>query len=466
MWLDAPFFNILEKMAGLQSYFLAQAWFVARIVLFISLGFAAIKYAMHGEGLKDTVAKSAVAFILFAILMHAYPRMVRGINSVIYEWANISTYENSGVRGMFLDRQQDAYFWTGKLDSTEEGYSQIVQVIYDEGGQPQDLLLNIFDQRHQFISPNAVIRILMLITESILNKANKYSVWDNFDKLLLLFLTAIAVILCGVFGSLQYFICALEFTLITSVGVILLPFMLWDGSKFLTEKLIGALTGFFIKMLFCTITMLFTFYGYLAFMTRGFDGTINEVVYVIFISVFYMMLCQSGPQLAVTLLTGTPQMSLMEGVHAVGAYAAAGAAGGAASKFIAQKAAAGTVLGTGMTAQAVGAAGAVRQLGGSRGDAAHAALKSVGVSAATTVRSGVHNMGRSLLGSGGAGHGAGRPGGSGGINRFSSLDAIRTPTDDGKSKLLSEHLKAKYHKGQDIGLDHLITKEPQPPVSK
>jgi hypothetical protein len=462
MWLDAPFFNILEKLSALQSYFLSQAWFIARIVLFLSLGFAAVKYAVNGEGLKDSIAKSSIAFVIFVILMNAYPAMITGINSIIYEWANVSTYESSGVKGMFQDRQNDAYFWSSKLDRTEEGYSEIVQIVYDEGGQPQDLLLNIFDSRHQFISPNAVIRVIMLIAESILNKANKYSIWDNFDKLLLMFLTAVAVILCGVLGSLQYFICALEFTLITSVGVVLLPFMLWDGSKFLMEKLIGALLGFFIKMLFCTITMLFTFYGYLAFMTRGFDGTINEVVYVIFISIFYMMLCQSGPQLAVSLLTGTPQMSLMEGAHAVGAYAAAGAAGVSAGKFAAQKAVAGTVLGTGMVSQAAGAAGAVRQLGGSRGEQAQAALKSAGSSAAGSARSAAHGLGRSLLGSGGHGPG-GRSPASGGVNRFSALEEMRTPNPDGTGKTLREHAAAKYRKGQDIGLNHLIKKEDPAP---
>jgi hypothetical protein len=136
MWLDAPFFNILEKLSGLQSYFLTQAWFIARIVLFLALGFAAIKYAVNGEGLKDSIAKSAIAFAAFAILMNVYPAMIKGVNGIIYEWVNVSTYENSGVKDMFVDRQNDAVFWTSKLDQTEDGYSDIVQIVYDEGGKP------------------------------------------------------------------------------------------------------------------------------------------------------------------------------------------------------------------------------------------------------------------------------------------------------------------------------------------
>jgi hypothetical protein len=37
-------------MAGLQSYFLAQAWFVARIVLFSALGFAGLPVMCHDKG--------------------------------------------------------------------------------------------------------------------------------------------------------------------------------------------------------------------------------------------------------------------------------------------------------------------------------------------------------------------------------------------------------------------------------
>ncbi|GHU78520.1 hypothetical protein FACS189462_3320 [Spirochaetia bacterium] len=464
MWLDAPFFTILDKLADLQSYFLGQAWFIAQIVLILCLGFAAIKYAVNGEGLKDSIAKLGMAFVMFSVLMYGYPKIITGISEIVYEWSNISTYESSGIKEMFLNRQNDVSFWVAKIDETAPEHSEVIQVIYDQGGRPQDLLINIFDDKHMFISPNAVIRIIMLIAEGILNKANQYSVWNNFDKMILILLSAIAVILCGILGSLQYFICALEFTLITSVGVIMLPFMMWDGGKFITEKFIGAIVGFFIKMLFCTITMLITFYGYLALMTRPFDGTINEVVYVVFISIFYMMLCQSGPQLAVTLLTGTPQMSLMEAAKAVGAYAATGAAGMAAGKFVASKATQGAVSGGGAVAQAAGAVGAVKALGGGKGEQIQAAGKSVGASAAAGVQSLAHGLGRSLMGSGNGGGGKGgrnnqASNNAGGINRYSRLAEYRQPNAEGQSKTIREHLASQYQRGENRGLDQMIRKE-------
>jgi hypothetical protein len=146
MWLDAPFFNILDKLAGLQSYFLGQAWFVARIVLLLCIGFAAIKYAVNGEGLKDSIAKMGIAFILFTVLMSSYPKIVKGISGIVYEWSNISTYENSGIRNMFQTRQGDVSFWLAKIDPTAPEHSEVIQIIYDDGGRPQDLLINILEK--------------------------------------------------------------------------------------------------------------------------------------------------------------------------------------------------------------------------------------------------------------------------------------------------------------------------------
>ena len=95
-----------------------------------------------------------------------------------------------------------------------------------------------------FIRPNAVMRLLMLTFENIWNRVITCLTPNDWYKpyprdlggAVILTLTGFALLLGGIFASMQYFICAIEFTLITSVGCILLPFMLWDGTKFLTEN--------------------------------------------------------------------------------------------------------------------------------------------------------------------------------------------------------------------------------------
>jgi type IV secretion system protein TrbL len=239
----------------------------------------------------------------------------------------------------------------------------------------------------------------------------------------------------------------------------MLPFMLWDGSKFLTEKLIGAITGFTLKMLFITIAILLTFNGYLGLMIRPFNGALDQMVYTVFVSLFYMMICQSGPQLAVSLLTGTPQMSLMEGAAAAGAYAAAGIAGAKAAHGAASKTAQGAVRAGGAASQAMGAMNAVGELGGSGADKAGAALSSLRSSAGQGMKSTAHSLGRSLYAGnskGGGGSGAGS-----GTNRFSQNTALNERTPEGHSKILREYNAERYRKGQDIGLDYMIKKEEQ-----
>jgi type IV secretion system protein TrbL len=237
----------------------------------------------------------------------------------------------------------------------------------------------------------------------------------------------------------------------------MLPMMLWDGSKFLTEKLIGAIVGFTIKLLFVTIALLLTFNGYLSLMVRNFNGAFDQIIYIVFVSLFYMMICQSGPQLAVSLLTGTPQMSLMEGVAAAGAYAGAAIAGSKATQAAARTAAQGGVRAIGASSQAAGAAGAVKELGGTGGDQAGAAAASFGQSAKQGVKSLAHSLGRSLY----AGTSStGKSGGGGsGTNRYSQTTHLNEKTAEGHSKNIREYAGERYRAGEDIGLNRMVAKE-------
>jgi type IV secretion system protein TrbL len=357
---------------------------------------------------------------------------------------------------MLNDTQGNYDFWEKKMNKDSDAYSDIIKVVQTEMGSGnigKKYVLDIYDTKTGFIRPNSIIRLLMLITEMILNKNSVVDFFTNPLTFILTLLTALAVILCGILGSLQYFICALEFTFITLVGVIMLPFMLWDGSKFLTEKLIGAITGFSLKMLFVTIAMLLTFNGYMALMTRPFTGALDQMIYTVFVSLFYMMICQSGPQLAVSLLTGTPQMSLMEGAAAAGAYTAAGIAGAKAADGTARGAAQGGVRAARAISQAVGAAGAAKTLGGGSGNIAGAAASSLGSSAAQGMKSMAHGIGRSLY----AGNQKG--GGGPGTNRFSQNTTLNEKTAEGHSKTVGEYLKERNRQGQDKGLDYMIRKE-------
>ncbi len=447
-WLDAPFFTLLEDFSSLQGYFIGQAMFIAKIILTLNLGFIALKYIAKGEGLSEQIIKTITSVILFMILIHAYPVMIQGINRIIYAWSYGSTYGK--IAQMIQKTTSDGEateFWEKKANDPD-AYSDIIKVLVEETGKGnigKKYILDIFDKGSDkrpgmFIRPNAVMRLLMLTFENIWNKAIQclenvamiFYLPKDPAGFVLLTIAALAVLLGGIFCSIQYFLGAIEFTLITSVGCIMLPFMLWDGTKFLTEKLVGAIVGQALKLLFVTLTFMLAINGFLALMVRPFDSFIDQTIYTLFIIFLHWFLCQNGPALATALLTGTPQLSMAEGLRTAASMGAAAMAGGAAAKGAASFTAKRATEGKAAFDQAKGAAGEAKKDSASQGQGKgaqfmaglKAAGQSLGDSAKESVKAGAHGLAKSLTNGKSSGSGSGQ---FGGANRFSSLEARNTP---------------------------------------
>lgn len=474
-WLDSPFFDLVEQFSSIQGYFLAQAMFIAKIVLTINLGFICIKYAIKGSEIKEPIIKMVTSIVIFLIVLNIYPTIMPNLNKIIFQWSYNSTY---GEVAKMIDRitapgGEYSSYWEAKL-SPENRYSDIIKQVKNETGDAnvaKTYVLDIFEKDSEkrlgsFIRPNAIMRVLMLTFEQIFNNGMEVMVkgieigtvfgnpimFPNYFGALAYIVSAAAVLICGIFAALQYYICALEFTLIMSVGCLMLPFMLWDGTKFLTEKLVSAMVGFFMKMLFVTIAMLLTINGFLGLMVRPFSGGIDQLIYTVFVSLFYMMICQNGPALAVSLLTGSPQMSLMEGVQAaavLGGAAAVAASGGAKA----------AVAGNTALDKAQGAFNAAKEDGAGTGGAMKAAARSLGTSAKEGLQNVAHSAHAKLTGGNTKGSSPQRGGGGGGggsegakegtvdrkgetpVNRFSSVGARNALNADGQRKTSREFQK-------------------------
>jgi type IV secretory pathway TrbL component len=328
MWLDLPFFGILEEIGKLQSFFMSQAHFIGKIVTILALGLAAIKCAINGSGIKDSIVRFALAFVFYMILINAYPSIIKHLNLLVYEWSYNSTYTTS-VFDTLEDARNNDSFWQ-KLANEKAGASNIitqVEIVDGSGNLGHKYILDIYDVDTGFMRPNAVMRLVMLIVETIFNQAKKHSFWHA--EFWMLSLTWICVLLCGAIASIQYFLCAIEWSFLTAVGVIMLPFMLWESTKHMSEKLFSAIIGFALRVLFISIAMLLAINGYLAILTRDFSGGIDQVVYTIFLSLFYLALCKAAPQLASALQSGAPSMSM--GGAAAGAIGMMGAGAGLAA---------------------------------------------------------------------------------------------------------------------------------------
>lgn len=184
----------------------------------------------------------------------------------------------------------------------------------------------------------------------------------NIPEFLINIVISLLIIITGVIAFINYFLCVFEFILVSGVSILLIPFMLWEPTKFLPEKTISAFVGFSIKALFCTLSLFLAapLFLMLSRITSQSNSTdITMVIEVIIFAMIIYLLCTKAPELATSLLTGSPQLS-GSGMMAAGA----GLAGFAAGTLAKGKAGLGLMKNTtGKTAAGVGALGRAGKAG-------------------------------------------------------------------------------------------------------
>ena len=184
------------------------------------------------------------------------------------------------------------------------------------------------------ISPAVLMRLAIMEAQILRSKSRKKVVTDNgltyieedkvdltkpqlfsrftswLLKLVLPWLFLIPVIYCII----QYIVCILEYYLITSIGIIFIPLLLFDPTKQYASKLLNMFMSYFFKIFFITTITYFCMGNLLTtgrnviFNSNSF--TIQTLSYAIFNFFLTMVLSQGAPKLAMTLLTGNPEMSL------------------------------------------------------------------------------------------------------------------------------------------------------------
>ena len=337
--LNSAFFFVIDKIVDLQAFFIIQAWSIGKTVLFIALISAAINYDLTGEGLKSSIIKTGKAAVFFIVIMAAYPKIIGHITQWTFDTARNSTYasiEQNLAKTKESVAQQVAGT-SGGQDGVKKTYGAVTMKSekVSEDKDPMLYFSQIIQERqhgdltYTVVAPSAVLEVVLLVAGECFNSSEKAKkgLATDFVQLIIGAVCGFFVILTGIFAVLEYLIAFLEYMLIAGVGIILFPLSLWDGSKFMSEKFVGALAGFFIKLLFSNICIFLMLYGFMslakAYTLNPFTGLADEIVTVIFISLLYFYICKSAPGLAQSLLTGTPSLSA---TGAVSAIAGAGAA--------------------------------------------------------------------------------------------------------------------------------------------
>jgi len=489
--VNNSFFFVADKIIDLQVYFTDVALGVGKIVLLIALLTAALNHALTGQGLKENVIKIMKATVFFLIVILAYPKVVGYISSTAYELAYKSIYPSiskyfsyvTKVKPKPMKREVDiSGSGSGTAGSLGNRYT------YFQEFEEQDL---VTDYSHLFpdltqtrehtgtqmkyssVAPAAVINLIFMLAgecfkfvdEQNTGYVSKY--FPNFGNIFKGLICAFFIILTGIFALLEYCICFLEFMLVASVGVILFPLSIWEGSKFLSEKFIGAIIGFFIKLLFCNIVIFLLIYGFVSLfhvisVKSGFTGTPDQIVFIFFTCLMFFYICKSAPGMAQGLLTGVPSLSATGAISAAGGAIAAAGAGlgaagfaaksaGGAAKTAATGAAKAGLSAHGVLSEAGAAAAAVGSAGGEAGQKAGAFMSSLMGSAKDSVSAAGLGLARSIMGGGPGGSG----GSGGGINPHSWKDDFLNIKSGDENKTYGKHIQERKNEGRQRGLDYL-----------
>lgn len=455
--INEGFYFVCDKIIELQAYFLKEAWVIGRVVMLIALLSMALNYGLTGTGLKESIIKLLKAFIFFAIIMGAYPTIIGWITEYTFQLAEGSTY-NSMSRELNLTRNivdQEAQETLDK-EASKKTYSRTVLPKSERYWGPT-IQKRVYrspsgkEFSYSTVAPAAMLQAMLLVAgECMRGEENVTLGFGDFAGRLGMFfkglVCAIFIIVCGGFALLEYLIAFLEFIFVSSVGIICFPLSMWDGSKFMAEKFISAIIGFFIKLLFCTVCVFLALYGFLSLaklMSRQpFMGLSDQIIMIIITCLLFFYLCKSAPQLAQSLMTGAPSLNaagaIGTAVMAAGAFA--GVAGMGARAAIGGTAA----VSSGVGAAAQGAAsghGVIGKVAGAVGGFS----KSMVTSGGEAVRSMGADLTRSLV--------AHSPGGKDLLDRPEAHQNSATarffkPDDKGNQKSIKDFAKEEFESGK------------------
>jgi hypothetical protein len=472
--VDNAFYFVVDKIISLQDFFWDKAWGIGYVVLLIAILSTALNYALTGQGLKENIVKIVKATIFFLIVMLAYPRIISFMTSWTFNLAeqsispSVTAHYNTIIEEFGNDLPEPPKRYNPQNPRHRAEFSKSVK--QKAAMENLKLFSNITHNRstpqmdYTTVSPAAVLKIIFFIAGECITFADDNSgVFGEFSRVLKGLVCAFLAIITGVFALLEYLICFLEFMLVASVGIILFPLSLWEGSKFMSEKFIGAILGFFMKLLLCNLAIFLMLYGFVSIFStisgNGFFGSPEQIIFIVFSCLQFFYICKSAPGIAQSLLTGTPSLSATGAISAAtGAIAAAGATMSMGKMFAGGMTKIGSGVG-GSIMEATAASNAVKDAGGTSKQQRGAFLSSIMSDAGDALNTKGLGLARSLLSSSSGGSSSG----GGGMNPHSWRDTFLQGKnkDTGEIYKLEEISQQRMQEGAKRGRAYLGLPEPE-----
>jgi len=463
VWLDGIFFKLMRYVEGLFGFYHSQVGIIAKICFALSLGIGAVKTVMGGTELNRLLSQMFVAVLTFIVMLAVFPQLMIQMNNIVQSFAYNS------IMSQNIDRKWDSQFGT---------HEEFVKWITDAGKNKKNdksiwagnatgdnaqeavrdfLNMNVVVKNTGLISINKLCQIMLATVKILFMQLKNFSGFPDFffhvADFIIVLLAVVILVYGAIRGIIEYASCMMYWCFTYGVGVLFIPFMIWEGTKHAFEKLCGSIFNIGIRLLITVTSLYLLLLINLDILRHMFmlSGIVTRKEYeimqgleyyitIIFMSAFAAYIVQNSQGIAEFLCGGQPRIGFNEFAGAMNTAAAAkntvGAAAGGAAKLAggAAGAVAGGIGNIAAAAQNAQGAKEAEKLAGSdektqnraarqgfatsmlRGAASQ--VSSIGGS----LRGGAKSLGGSLAGNAMAGIGGTRPphGGHGGHDRNGS----------------------------------------------
>lgn len=204
-------------------------------------------------------------------------------------------------------------------------------------------------------------------------------------------LSALIIMFAYFVIALQVFMTYIEFGIVSTLGVILMPFGAWKHTRFMAEKCIGAVISFGIKIMTLSFIISVTMPILQRFQLPT-DPTIDMNMKMMFAVLAIAIAAWQIPALAAAVLAGSPSLTAGVGVQGAAAAGMVMMGGAAAAAPALGVAGAGAAALKGAGAAGLGGALQGAKEGGGVSSAVSGGLSAAGASLASSVKSGASNM--------------------------------------------------------------------------
>lgn len=333
-WIDGAFYTILGYIQHAQSFFITQARVVAMLCFVMALGMSAVKMALGATDVGKELTKLFLTVITYFVFMWGFPPAMNKLQGIATELAH---------RAVLTDAIKIDYS-DMVFGSEDEFYSYLVEIggdMWTISGDTsvtavkRELKFNITNKETGLISLNKMFRLIIITFKAVYASMNVKGVFDAISKLPdAFFVLIVALVYLGalVMCCIQYVSGILEYTYLQAVGVLFIPTMLWDGTKYMYEGMVGAIMKITVKIMIVAMAMYIACVANVEILKNMFvlsageyniSQRIEYYVTIIIMSALIKVLCDAAPTIAGFLTGGSPQLSYGEMVQAMKSVGAA-----------------------------------------------------------------------------------------------------------------------------------------------